>query len=395
MYTYCVNNPLIYYDPTGHSPKEHDFYRKLESTANAELKANSKENMFSYSIASGRLDLQKNKRELNHVDIYLFELYSTTLEEELINSEVNSYIYELKRTKGINLNELDNDSSLYKWYHKFIQKQTEQLEAIRKKKNYLYENMFFTYEAMDNMYFFRSLSDYYLGTTYEKYTTDQDITYDSKRATSDNILYVMGSFDRRIQIANQEQAFNDAIVETVATLGIDFAYSAAKGIVVNTVRSTAKQSAKVGISQVNKNVGSGNLVGWMTDKFRGVRLKQVHGAVVKQVDNAIAQSDVATLTALGAGRGEIAQVLKGGSQAAKFRGSIIDTAVKNQASRTFGLKSLEMAKRFQYGPDFWNPKTMRAWDLTTSKQWDKHVLKYISNPAPSKPTWRSLTGLFH
>lgn len=142
-------------------------------------------------------------------------------------------------------------------------------------------------------------------------------------------------------------------------------------------------------------MGSGNLVGWMTDKFRGVRLKQVHGAVVKQVDNAIAQSDVATLTALGAGRGEIAQVLKGGSQAAKFRGSIIDTAVKNQASRTFGLKSLEMAKRFQYGPDFWNPKTMRAWDLTTSKQWDKHVLKYISNPAPSKPTWRSLTGLFH
>lgn len=87
--------------------------------------------------------------------------------------------------------------------------------------------------------------------------------------------------------------------------------------------------------------------------------------------------------------------IKGGSQAAKFRGSIIDTAVKNQASRTFGLKSLEMAKRFQYGPDFWNPKTMRAWDLTTSKQWDKHVLKYISNPAPSKPTWRSLTGLFH
>jgi len=38
LYTYCNNNPLIYVDPTGHGPEEHDFYRHLESISNKKLK---------------------------------------------------------------------------------------------------------------------------------------------------------------------------------------------------------------------------------------------------------------------------------------------------------------------------------------------------------------------
>ena len=139
------------------------------------------------------------------------------------------------------------------------------------------------------------------------------------------------------------------------------------------LKSKLPKFSKATRSPVNKNVGSGGPFGWIADKYRGMRLKQIHKKVVSEVDDAIAMGNRAKLLSLGAGEGEINRVLQGGSQAARFRSSIIDTAVKNRASNTFGLKSLMKAERFEYGPDFWNPKTMRAWDMTTHKQWKKHV----------------------
>jgi|GEM_PF-641979 len=52
LYTYCANNPLIYYDPTGHGPEEHDFYRSLESQLPISEIAK-KVNGASYSISKG------------------------------------------------------------------------------------------------------------------------------------------------------------------------------------------------------------------------------------------------------------------------------------------------------------------------------------------------------
>lgn len=84
-----------------------------------------------------------------------------------------------------------------------------------------------------------------------------------------------------------------------------------------------------------------------------------------------------------------------GGNSGRFRGSIIDTVVKSRAANTFGLRGLRAPGRFQYGSDFWNPKTMRAWDMTTSPQWQAHVTKYITSPAANKPVWRVLQPLIH
>jgi len=62
LYTYCVNNPLIYYDPTGHSPKEHDFYRSLEAKANEKQKylEDDKNTLEPYIIKNGKIDVKEN-----------------------------------------------------------------------------------------------------------------------------------------------------------------------------------------------------------------------------------------------------------------------------------------------------------------------------------------------
>lgn len=148
-------------------------------------------------------------------------------------------------------------------------------------------------------------------------------------------------------------------------------------------------------SPLNRAVGSSNPISWLADGFRGWRLRGLHANVVREVDAAIAAGDRAALRALGAGRGEIRRVLQGGAQAAKFRGSIIDTATKARAARTWGLRSLISPGRFQYGPDFWNPRTMRAWDMTTPGQWAAHMVQYITNPPAGRPVWRQLFGLIH
>ncbi len=156
-----------------------------------------------------------------------------------------------------------------------------------------------------------------------------------------------------------------------------------------------RRSGGVRSSVVNRGVGNGNPLHWVADQFRTLRLRSLHGRTVREVDAAIAAGNRNALQALGAGRGEIQRVLAGGSGAAKYRGSIIDTAVKSRASQTFGLRGLTAPGRFQYGPDFWNPVTRRAWDMTTVPQWGAHVTKYITNPATGRPVWRQLIPLIH
>jgi hypothetical protein len=124
--------------------------------------------------------------------------------------------------------------------------------------------------------------------------------------------------------------------------------------------------------------------------YRGVRLNQITNDISSQVDSAIAAGDVSALRDLGGSLKEARGAIAGGD---RFRGTIIDVAVKNQAAETFGLKSLTYTERFKYGPDIYNPNTMRGWDITTPKQWDAHVSKYVTNPAPGRPQWNTLEPL--
>ena len=67
LYTYCVNNPLIYHDPTGHSPKEAMFYRSLEANSNEIRRKEIQKYEFikntwptyKEDIAKGRLELRQ------------------------------------------------------------------------------------------------------------------------------------------------------------------------------------------------------------------------------------------------------------------------------------------------------------------------------------------------
>lgn len=115
---------------------------------------------------------------------------------------------------------------------------------------------------------------------------------------------------------------------------------------------------------------------------------------VATVDAAIASGDIGAIMALGVSRNMAARLVGGGSGAARFRGSLIDKLSKAQAAQTWGLRSLNMPGNFQYGPDFWNPATKRAWDMTTPGQWAAHVDQYLLNPPLGKPTWNTLGPLF-
>jgi hypothetical protein len=147
-------------------------------------------------------------------------------------------------------------------------------------------------------------------------------------------------------------------------------------------------------SPVNRGVGSGGPLGWVADSYRGLRLRQIHRQVVGEVDAAIRAGDRSALRGLGASRRQAYRALRPRSRA-RFRGTIIDQAVKARAARTFGLKGLRAPGGFEYGADFWNPRTLRAWDMTTPGQWAAHVHQYITSPAAGRPAWRVLYPLLH
>ena len=147
-------------------------------------------------------------------------------------------------------------------------------------------------------------------------------------------------------------------------------------------------------SPVNRGVGSGGPFGWVADKYRGMRLGQIHRRAAREVDAAIEVGSRSALEDLGASSRQAYRALRPRSQA-RFRGTIIDQLVKARASRTFGLKGLRASGPFEYGADFWNKKTMRAWDMTTPGQWSAHVDKYITTPGTGRPVWRILYPLLH
>jgi hypothetical protein len=143
-------------------------------------------------------------------------------------------------------------------------------------------------------------------------------------------------------------------------------------------------------SPVNRGVGTGNPIGYVTDVYADYRLRAIQRQVTAEVDAAIAAGDAPRLARLGGRGGEIAGALRGEQS---FRGTIIDVATKERVSNTFDLKWLKQTERGYYGPDVWNPWTMRAWDITTTAQWRRHVIKYIVSPRPARPVWRSLSPL--
>jgi hypothetical protein len=110
------------------------------------------------------------------------------------------------------------------------------------------------------------------------------------------------------------------------------------------------------------------------------------------VDAAIAAGDRASLFRLGASADEAAWALRG-EVGARFRGTIIDVATKDRVRNTFDLKWLQATDRGRYGVDFWNPRTMRSWDVTTTAQWRRHVMKYVVHPKAGRPVWRSINPL--
>ena len=153
-------------------------------------------------------------------------------------------------------------------------------------------------------------------------------------------------------------------------------------------------AGRVTRSSMNRGIGSRGPIGWSADKFRGFRLRGIHRTVAAEVDAAIQAGDRAALRGLGASRRQTYRVLRPRSHA-RFRGTIIDQAVKARAAQSFGLKGLRAPRAFEYGPDFWNPKTMRAWDMTTPGQWSLHIEKYVTNPAAGRPMWRALYPVLH
>ena len=183
-----------------------------------------------------------------------------------------------------------------------------------------------------------------------------------------------------------------------ASLGLA-AYHATRSVVqagravLDEVSAAGRSS--VGSSPVNAGVGSGNIFGRGADLYRTFRLRGLTTRAAAEVDAALAAGDFNRLQALtgGSKTGWVTEALAGGKGSARFRGLIIDDVVKGRAQQTIGLRSLRYGRLFEYGPDAWNPATMRAWDITTPGQWPRHVRQYISSPRAARPVWRSLEPL--
>jgi hypothetical protein len=148
-------------------------------------------------------------------------------------------------------------------------------------------------------------------------------------------------------------------------------------------------------SPVNKGVGTANPLGYAVDVYVDYRLRAVQRQVAAEVRAAVAAGDRAKLMDLGASADEARWVLRGGADGARFEGTIIDVATKRRVTTTFDLRWLERTDRGRYGVDFWNPWTMRSWDITTTAQWRRHVMKYVVSPKPARPVWRSISPLLH
>jgi hypothetical protein len=142
-----------------------------------------------------------------------------------------------------------------------------------------------------------------------------------------------------------------------------------------------------GNARAARDLGSGHL-----HVYRGHRLNTITQDISERVDNAIAAGDVAALQQFDR-RGTLAVQAASGSKMA--RGTVIDYAVKQRASDTFGLRGLHYVEPFEYGPDVYNSATMRGWDITTLGEWAKGFkqTKYVTNPPVGRPQWRTLDPL--
>ena len=127
------------------------------------------------------------------------------------------------------------------------------------------------------------------------------------------------------------------------------------------------------------------------DKLRYMRLKNIHSTVTSQVDDAITAGNRQFFLDSGLSQKQTALILQNN---ATFRGTAIDVITKSRTNNAFLLKSLRKPGYFQYGPDFWNPVSGNAWDMTTQKQWLPHVNKYLIDPKAGYQ-WEKLSPLFH
>jgi RHS repeat-associated protein len=179
-----------------------------------------------------------------------------------------------------------------------------------------------------------------------------------------------------------------------ATVGLAaYQASRAAGHVAGVVGREMFGGSSVAPSPVNASIGSGALLGRARDALSGFRLKAFTRQITREVDTAIAGGDVDRLLSMGASPKEAQWALSGTSDAARFRGTIIDMGVKRRAQEAWGTRGLRFSERFEYGPDAWNPSTMRSWDITTPSQWPAHVRRYVASPPAGRPVWRSLDPL--
>jgi hypothetical protein len=63
---------------------------------------------------------------------------------------------------------------------------------------------------------------------------------------------------------------------------------------------------------------------------------------------------------------------------ARFRGAVIDDAVKAAVRKDPHLKDLWISEKGFYGPDFFHPGSRVWWDITTRGQWQSHLSSYTS-----------------
>ena len=61
---------------------------------------------------------------------------------------------------------------------------------------------------------------------------------------------------------------------------------------------------------------------------------------------------------------------------AAYKGERIDTFVKQSVAGDDSLRHLKITPRFKFGPDFYDPKNNRWYDVATIGQWDDHEEKY-------------------
>ena len=89
------------------------------------------------------------------------------------------------------------------------------------------------------------------------------------------------------------------------------------------------------------------------------------------LNNAVARFEAEGYTAE-----QAASLIENPGLAGAHRGTQIDTFFKESVSLDPQLSHLELAPRFKFGPDVFNPANQTWWDVTTPTQWNAHVQKY-------------------